>query len=300
MSKSRTATIALSLLALLHAPDAYGSGDDHHEEASTFTVEEFEVYGVGVEAAAAGIVDTGIELPGEVRPNADRLAHVAPSFPGIVREVKKTTGDSVRAGDVLALIESENLATYELKAAFDGTVLDKHITPGEAVTRGEPAYIIADLSEVWVNVNAYQKALSEIHTGQHVLISTADGTLEAEGDISYIAPVVDQATRTATARVVLPNPEGEWRPGLFVVATVGLPTEAPVVVPRSAIHTLDGQQVIFVVEGAQFVPRHVTTGAIGRKRVEITSGLSAGERFASAGSFLVKAELAKGSAEHAH
>ncbi len=301
MSASGTNLIFTVLAALLYASAACASGGDHHDEPErSFAVAELEEYGVVLDTAGPGVVDTGIELPGEVRPNADRLAHVAPRFPGIVREARKNTGDSVTAGEVLALIESENLATYELKAAFDGTVIDKHITPGEAVTRGEPAYIIADLSEVWVNVSAYQKVLPAIHTGQPVLISTADGALEAEGEISYIAPVVDQATRTTSARVVLPNPAGDWRPGLFVLATVGLPTEAAVVVPRSALHRLDDQNVIFVVEGNEFVARHVTIGAVGRKRAEITSGLSANERFATENSFLVKAELGKGSAEHSH
>lgn len=111
----------------------HGHHDDHDEVS--FSVEDFEKHGVRLGTAGRGVVDAGIELPAEVRPNSDRLAHLAPRFPGIVREVRKHVGDSVRAGDVLALIESENLATYRLIAAFDGTVIDKHITPGEAVSR---------------------------------------------------------------------------------------------------------------------------------------------------------------------
>jgi cobalt-zinc-cadmium efflux system membrane fusion protein len=314
------ALLAFVFLGLANAPVVAASGEGHHEEghheeehheeehreeghpqeARSFTVHELEAYGVVLATGGPGVVDIGIELPGEIRPNADRLAHIAPRFPGIVREVYKNTGDPVRAGEVMALIESENLATYELVAAFGGTVIDKHITPGEAVTRAEPAYIVADLSDVWVNINVYQMVLPAIHTGQSVLISTTDGALEATGAISYIAPVVDQATRTATARVVLPNPDGRWRPGLFVIATVGLPTAAAVVVPRRALHNLDGERVIFVAEGEHFVARHVTVGAVGRQRIEITSGLVAGEHFADTGSFLVKAELTKGTAEHHH
>jgi cobalt-zinc-cadmium efflux system membrane fusion protein len=225
---------------------------------------------------------------------------VAPRFPGIVREVRKHVGDRVSAGDVLAIIESENLATYELTVAFDGTVIDKHITPGEAVSRERPAYIVADLSTVWVHINVYQKALPEIRLGQSVWISTRDEALEAEGTVSYLAPVVDQATRTATARVVLPNDDGRWRPGLFVNATVALSVAAAVVVPRRALHTMDGTTVIFVAEDDTFVARPVNVGAVGRTKAEIVGGLSSGERFAADESFLVKTELGKGTAEHHH
>jgi cobalt-zinc-cadmium efflux system membrane fusion protein len=112
--------------------------------------------------------------------------------------------------------------------------------------------------------------------------------------------VVDQTTRTATARVVLPNPNGVWRPGLFVTATILEPVDAAVVVPRRALHRLDGDTVVFAVEDERFVPRRVTVGATGRALVAIVDGLEAGERFADEGSFLVKADLAKSAAGHHH
>jgi cobalt-zinc-cadmium efflux system membrane fusion protein len=294
---------AFALILFLLQPTVVSGEDDHdehHEEPRVFKVAQFENFGVRLATAGPGVVDAGIELPAEVRPNADRLAHIAPRFPGIVREVRRSIGDVVRAGDVLALIESENLSTYELKAALEGTVIDKHITPGEAVSREQPAYIVADLSTVWVHINVYQKALPEVSVGQSATISTRDHRLEAEGTVSYLAPVVDQATRAATARVVLPNPDGVWRPGLFVIATVARPLEAPVVVPRRALHTMDGKTVLFVAEDDSFVARPVTVGEVGRTKAEILAGLSPGERFADEGSFLVKAELGKGTAEHHH
>lgn len=277
-----------------------GHGEHGHDEPRSFPVEEFETYGVRVETAGPGTVDTGIELPAEVRPNADRLAHVAPRFPGIVREVRKHIGDVVRADDVLARIESDNLATYDLRAAFAGTIIDKHLAPGEVVTRERAVFVIADLSTVWVTLHVYQRALPRLRVGQSVVVTTRDGSLAAEGTLSYLSPVVDETTRAAAGRVVLPNPDGRWRPGLFVVATVSRPVEAPVVVPRRALHAVGGETVLFVVHDDGFVARPVTVGEIGRTRAAIAAGLSPGERFADEGSFLVKAELGKGAAAHAH
>jgi membrane fusion protein, heavy metal efflux system len=281
-------------------PAAHTEGEGHGHEKPRFRVEDFERSGVQVVVAAAGTVDVGFDLPGEVRPDGDRLAHLAPRFPGIVREVRKRAGDTVRAGEVLAVVESETLALFELKAAFDGIVVDRHVAPGEAVDRERPAFIVADLSTVWVDIHVYQSALPELRLGQPVRIAAAAGPAAAEGHVSYIAPVVDQATRTAGARVVLPNPEGTWRPGLFVTVTVLNPVEAPVVVARKAIHTFEDASVVFVVDGDHFEPRRVVLGRKGRAKVEIAAGLSPGDRFAEEGSFLVKAELGKSAAGHEH
>ena len=291
------------LLALLLVECTVLAAEEHehgdHEERA-FTVADFERSGVRLATAGPGEIDLGVELPGEVRPNADRIAHVAARFPGIVREVKKHVGDAVRAGDVLAVVESEHLAPYEVRAAFDGTVIDKHIAPGEAVDREEPAFIIADLSTVWVTISVYQSALADVRIGQPVVIQASHGNLEAPGRVAYISPVVDQATRTANARVVLPNADGAWRPGVFVAAMIFNPSPVDVALPRRAVQTMDGKSVVFVADGDRFVAREVVLGRTGRTKVEIVSGLAPGDRFADERSFLVKAELAKGAAEHHH
>ena len=285
-------------------PDDHGDHADHddpHDDGGdAFSVTDFERSGVRLATAGPGEVDIGVDLPGEVRPNGDRIAHLSPRFPGIVREVRKQIGDRVRTGEVLAIIESESLSPFELKAAFDGTIIDKHISPGETVTRDDTAFIVADLSTVWVTISIYQSALSQVAVGQPVTLTAGHGTLEATGTVGYITPVVDQATRTASARVVLPNPDGAWRPGLFVNATVYNPRPGAVVVPRRAIQTIERRPVVFVAVGDRFEARPVTIGHAGRTRVEITKGLSVGERFAEERSFLVKAELAKGEAGHDH
>jgi membrane fusion protein, heavy metal efflux system len=294
-----------------HADDARPEHEDHADEGEhhdgedgerrTFTVAEFEGFGVRVGTAGPGLVDAGIELPGEVRPNGDFIAHLAPRFPGIAREVRKRVGDDVRAGEVMAVVEGDNLASFPLRAAFPGTVIDRHVSLGEVVGPDRPAFIVADLSSVWVEIDVYQSALDRVRTGQTVRISENRGRNVAEGVVSYVSPVVDQATRTARARVALANPDGRWRPGGFVTVLLLEPTSAEVVVPRRAVHRVDGERVVFVVAGDQFEARAVTLGPSGRSLVAITKGLAPGERFADEGSFLVKAELAKGAgAGHHH
>jgi cobalt-zinc-cadmium efflux system membrane fusion protein len=236
-------------------------------------------------------------LPGEVRPNLDRVAHIAARFPGIVGSVRKSLGDQVRAGEVLATIESEQLSTYELRAAFDGTIIEKDVAPGEVITQDRAAFVLANLSTVWVTIRVFQEALPFVRVGQAVLVTTAEGGPEAEGRLSYLSPVVEGPARTATARVVLPNEDGTWRPGLFVTADLLDPVGVPLAIERRAIQTFEGKPAVFVVDGEEFVPREVSLGRAGRTRVEVLAGLSPGERYADTRSFLVKAELGKGEAE---
>jgi len=147
----------LALRALAAASDAHDhdheEGEGQEEVAGWFSIADFERSGVRLATAGPGEVDVGVDLPGEVRPNGDRIAHLGPRFPGIVREVRKEIGDRVHAGETLAVVESESLSPFALKAAFDGTVIDKHISPGETVTRDDTAFIVADLSTVWVTIS---------------------------------------------------------------------------------------------------------------------------------------------------
>jgi cobalt-zinc-cadmium efflux system membrane fusion protein len=162
------------------------------------------------------------------------------------------------------------------------------------------AFMVADLSTVWVDLNLSVKHLLLVRKGQRVVIA-ADAAMQAEGTVSYISPVVSDETRTVVTRVVLPNPDGRWRPGLFVTATlVASETPTTVLIPKTATQTIDGQPHVFVQTPEGFAPRPVTMGRANDTHVEIIAGLEAGERYATTETFLLKAELGKGAASHDH
>lgn len=276
-----------------------GHGEQGHGEAAELSIDKLERAGVTFSTVGPGHVDNGVQLLGTVRPNGNQLAHITPRFPGIVRESKKNVGDTVRAGDLLAIVESsESLSTYELRTLIDGTIIERHLTRGEAIDRERQAFVVADLSTVWVELSVYQRDLDRVRVGQTVRVRIGTDGPQAEGTIDYITPGVDESMRTATARVVLPNPEGWWRLGSFVEAYAVSPDPAPLVVPNTALQTLEGKSVVFVAEKDHVEPRAVTLGHRGETLVEVVSGLTAGERVATANSFLLKAELGKGKAEH--
>lgn len=273
-----------------------------HGGAIQLTAAQMTEFGIAIETAGPGEIKIVVELPGEVRPDQDQLAHLVPRFGGIVKAVKKRVGDSVKAGDVLAVIESsESLASYQLKSLIDGTVIAKHITRGEAVSPDSEAFVVADLGTVWVDLSIYQTDLDRVQVGQSVTISAGHKGPVATATISYVSPVVDEQTRTTLARMVLPNSEGVWRPGLFVTGTVTVEVfRAAVVVPRAAVQTVGEEAIVFVPDRDGLEPRRVTLGRGNRRRVEILAGLSAGDLFVARGSFTLKSELGKAGFEAGH
>ena len=297
-------TILFALASASFAETDHGAQTAKHEESENHGAEDTVVlnedildeFGIVVGVAGPGVVTRSVSLPAEIRANEDRLAHIAPRFPGIAREVRKSVGDSVKAGEILAIIESsESLAPYPLKAQIDGTVIERHITRGEPVSQSRGrAFTVADLREVWVDISVYQKHLTSVQLGQNVRISAGHGLAEAEGTISYVSPIVDEETRTATARIVLANPDGLWRPGLFVTAVVEVDrVEVEVAVPRTALEEVEGSTVVFVKGPNGFTPRPVTFGLRGRDLVEVTDGLEAGATYVTKGGFTLKSELAR-------
>jgi membrane fusion protein, heavy metal efflux system len=288
-----------------HGEEAGGhAGHDEHAEKAVVRLPESEwkEFGIEVSEAGPGALKVHVTLPGEVTVNHDRLAHIVPRFAGIAREVRKTIGDKVKEGEVLAVIEgNESLAPYEIASLIEGTVIEKHITLGEALGEDDEAYLIADLSTIWVNLGIYQKDLALIKPGQSVLIAAGHGIPDAQGTISYVGPVVDEHTRTGLARVVLPNPEGLWRPGLFVTARIEAGEfDAPLVVPKTALQTVEDRTSVFVHNSEGFKATAVSLGRQNDTHVEILSGLEAGQRYASRGAFTLKADLAKGAFGDGH
>ncbi len=271
---------------------------DEHEEESVvrLTPAEMKEFGIEVGTAGGGTLHVYTTLPGEIVPNQDHLAHVVPRFPGIVTEVRKQLGDTVRKGEVLAIVESnESLVEYEMKSLIDGTVIEKHVTLGEVLGEDHVAYVIADLSTVWVNVSVYQEDLPNVRIGQKVIISAGHGTPDATAKISYIGPVVHEHTRTGLARAVLPNTSGQWRPGLFITARILVAEDTvSLLVPNTALQTIDDKTCVFVETSKGFEPRFIEIGRRNDTHVEVLSGLEPGQRYVTRGGFTIKAELSKG------
>jgi membrane fusion protein, heavy metal efflux system len=192
------------------------------------------------------------------------------------------------------------VARYELNAPMSGRIVAKHITPGEKVGTEAAVYTIADLSTVWLNISIYAQYSGIIEEGQHVIVHVGDRT--ASGVVDYISAVVSESTRTVSARVVIDNADHSWKPGEFVTARVETDkAHADRVVPLDAIQNLKGNTVVFIQDDDGIEPVQVTLGRRSDTHVELLGNdIAIGTPIVAKNSFLMKAELGKGSAEHDH
>ncbi len=336
---------------------------------------------VSIKTAGSVQMKSTIEVPGQITMNPDNVAHILPRVSGIAKRIYKNIGDRVKAGEVIAILNSPGLAEaqreyltwkrryeaarqtysrekylwekrvsaeqdyllsrqkldeakinmeaasqklsalgisrsdlgndlstydtsltqYEIRSPFDGTIIERHITTGEAVQIGQTLFKVVDLSTVWVDTAIYTRDLNKIRVGQSVTVKSKELNKQIKGKLSYISPMVNVETRTAEARVVLANRKGQWRPGLFVtVEIVEEEKPVPVAVPPGAIQTLRDWSVVFVKYGDVFEARPLKLGRRTRDWVEVLEGLSPGEQYAASNSFIIKAEIGKATASHQH
>ncbi len=193
-----------------------------------------------------------------------------------------------------------NVARYELTAPNSGRIVAKHMTPGEKVGTDASVYTIADLSTVWLNISIYVQYSDMIEEGQNVTVHIGDRT--ATGVVDYISAVVSESSRTVAARVILDNSDGSWRPGEFVTARVETgKAHATRIVPVGAIQTFEGNTVVFIQDHDGIEPVKVTLGRKNDVNVELLGDdIALGTPIVVTNSFLMKAELGKGSAGHDH
>ncbi|VTZ22392.1 Cation transporter [Methylocella tundrae] len=192
-----------------------------------------------------------------------------------------------------------SLREYEIRSLISGRVIERKVDVGTLIgSQGDPPdlYTVADLSMVWVEIALATTDLDVIAEGQTVVITSGRASgARGVGQIIFISPLVDPDTRSARVIAQIDNKESIWRPGSTVTASIVIKEEpVEVLVPRAALQTIGGEQVVFVRTPNGFQRRVVTTGRSDEQNVEITSGLSAGEQIAVNNTFLLKAELGKG------
>jgi cobalt-zinc-cadmium efflux system membrane fusion protein len=154
---------------------------------------------------------------------------------------------------------------------------------------------VASLDRLWVEARGSGKDIELIHPGQPAVVEvSAFPGRSYQGQITYLAPVIETPTRTVKARLEVKNEKGELRPGMFADITILLPGLEALAVPEEAVQTISGQTVVFVPETqGVFVIKEIDTGSPVNGWRPVVKGLAAGDRYVSRGSFILKSELLK-------
>jgi len=202
---------------------------------------------------------------------------------------------------VIADIERTGVVrrTMTIRSTAGGFVLEKNVLPGQKIMPGDALYRIADLGTVWAEGEVFEQDLSNVAVGQGVRAEfQAFPAAPREGRIAYIYPTLNQETRTARVRVVLPNAGLELKPGMYATIRIaGIERRNVLTVPRSAVLSTGERSIVFVHDSSgRLLAREVAVGTSNDERIEILRGLTAGESVVSSATFLVDAESNLGTA----
>jgi membrane fusion protein, heavy metal efflux system len=192
---------------------------------------------------------------------------------------------------------SDVVSELPVVAPLDGILISRGVNPGQVVTAGQELFVITDLNTVWVIGDLYEKDFAAVRVGlPATVIVPASAERPVKGRVAYIDPRVDMATRTAKVRVEVPNPGGALRFGMFVQVAFETGTgQRRTLVPRAAVQTVGERSVVYVRtdEEGRFVERTVKLGPATGDHVQVDEGVKPGERVATEGSFLLRAEAAR-------
>lgn len=282
-----------------HAGQEGEHGDEVHLTDDQIKMMKIKV--MKVEQRSLTVV---VEALGDIASDTDRVVQVRSEFPGTIKEVLVAVGDAVAAGQILVRYESEgaDAGIKELKAVKQGVVVGLYGEVEGHVDPAVPLATLADTSRLRAGLDIYEKDLGRVRKGQLVDIVVSAYPKEVfQGRITYISPRVDENSRTVKVRVDVENPKGLLKFGMFITGRVRVAERRVLAIPEGAIQEVEGKTSVFVKnDDGGFSPHPVHLGERSQGWVELLSGVENGESIVSHGSFVLKAELAKGEASHEH
>lgn len=377
------ATVLPDLAHAHEAPRAQSEPAPHDNGGVKLSERQIAAGNFAIREVTAGTLTKRIAVPGTIVPSGERIAKVSVRLLGTVAEVRKRLGDTVNEGDVLAIIESrevadaksqylaarvafdlqetlfnrskslfeskvssendflraktafedirikydvarqklfalgltndqivalpqqpvESLRLQELRAPMSGRIAERRVDLGSLVGReGQESelFVIVDSRVVWAELALPVNDLAMVREGLRISIESANAE-PLLATIMFVSPLLDRETRLARVVASVDNPTLSLRPGMFITAQIpSQQAQADFVVPKSAVQTIDGQSTVFVRTPDGFMPHRIVTGREDSKSVEVTSGLLPGDRIATANTFVLKADLGRGEAGHAH
>lgn len=273
---------------------------ENHEGRTTIPKAMAKLSGIDTETAGPQTLEKSIRLHGRVLTDPDRLSQLRARFPGVVQSIRGNLGARVKQGETLAIIQSnESLQNYALRAPIDGVIVKRNLQAGQA-TGDAVLFVIADLSKIWVELDVFGRDIEQVEPGQTVHVKTLDG-YQTDGIIDWVSPLAEHASQSVRARIILDNPDGRLRPGQFVHGDVVVDQfRVPLAVRHSAIQRFRDFKVVFAMFGETYEVRMLELGRRDAQWIEVLGGLEPGTPYVTQNSYLIKADIEKSGAKHAH
>ena len=303
-------TLAFALVALAltgctkkEAPAEKDKAEEKRDDRFvTLTKEQLENVEIKTEVAATGDLDVTLKAAGRVSPNMNKTAKVASTLDGRITKLNADINDPVKAGEVLALVQTPELVgkALEIKAPIDGIITERNQGVGELVEKTGAIYVISDPTDLWVLAEIKERDLAAVKAGQDASFTVlAYPENIFKGKVVRLGNKVEDQSRTVEARIEVNNADGRLKPGMFAdVEIVTTVTKDVLVISDKALQSVEDGQIVFVALGeGKFEKRVVKLGMEQHGRVQVLEGVKAGEKVVTDGSFILKSEMLKSEME---
>jgi cobalt-zinc-cadmium efflux system membrane fusion protein len=283
-----------------HAGAAHRWTYESHEGRVQIAADSAAEAGIEVQAAGPATIHDVLALYGRVVVAPEAVRTVSARFPGVIRELRKTVGERVRAGEVLARVESnDSLRVYDVTAPIDGVISARRANPGEQAGEA-PLLTVSDTRQLWAELAVFPRDLARVRIGQQVRLTGAAGDPRGSARITRIAPLGGE-NQSLTVWAAIDDPGTAWTPGLYVSAEVLTGGgEVPLAVRASALQRFRDFTVVFARVGDTYEVRMLELGRSDGEYVEVLGGLKPGTEYVTAQSYLIKADIEKSGASHDH
>jgi cobalt-zinc-cadmium efflux system membrane fusion protein len=254
---------------------------------------------IETESVVRGRLEITLKAVGRIGENLNKTAKVTSTLEGRLTKLNADLNDPVKAGDVVALVQTPELLgkPLELKAPIDGIVVERKSTTGELIGKDTAIYTISDPTDLWVLAEVKERDIGAVRVGQEAVFTVLSYPGESfQGKVVLLGNRVETESRTLEIRIAVSNLDGRLKPGMFAdveIATTAL--QDILVISDGALQKMDDDQVVFVaLSETRFEKRIIKTGLEQHGRVQVIEGIKVGERVVTEGSFILKSELLKG------
>jgi len=296
------AMVALAGCTKKQAEDKTAPAEKREENVVSLTKENLQHVEIKTEVAKLGNLETTLKAAGRVSDNMNKTAKVVSTLEGRLIKLNYDLNDRVKAGDVLALVQTPELLgkPLEVKSPIDGVITDRKSTAGELLSKETPIYTVSEPADLWVLAEIKERDIGAVKVGQDTVFTVlAYPGEQFRGKVVRVGNRVEEASRTLEVRIEVSNTDGRLKPGMFAdVEIVTTVQENVLLIPDAAMQTDGDSQIVFVaLDGNKFEKRIVTIGLDRRGLVQILQGVKPGEKVVTDGSFILKSEMLKGEME---
>jgi len=273
---------------------------DNFEGRTEIEPKVAEALEIGISTAGSETLKETIQVYGRLANKPENVRNISARFAGEIKSLNVELGESVKQGQVLVSIESnESLRPYQIKSPINGVVQSIHANPGEQ-TKGRVLMKIVDNSRLFAELSVFPTDREKIKLNTNVTIKVQGHEGVLKGQIVQINQFVEP-NQSVLVRADVSNEDNSLATGAFVTADIQIADYVvDLAVKKSGLQSFRDFTVVYEKIGNEYEVRMLELGRSAAEWVEVLGGLKTGAKYVSENSYVIKADIEKSGASHDH